>query len=145
MVSSYLTGHYQQVRLASGQDQPIPLHHNQGFDLQAPNSSTKKLSGPLQNPMGVYQGTCLGPLLYNIFSNDLGLYIESGAHIIQYADDTQILISGKKDNLADMITKMESILQNLHHCTIGPIQEPARQNSFWSFSPIVPKYGSFER
>ena len=63
--------------------------------------------------MGVYQGTCLGPLLYNIFSNDLGLYIENDAQIIQYADDTQILISGKKDQLPNLITRMESVLGTL--------------------------------
>ena len=53
----------------------------------------KNISDPLPNPIGVYQGTNLGPLLFNVFSADLGLYIENNIKIFQYADDTQLLIS----------------------------------------------------
>ena len=59
--------------------------------------------------MGVFQGTALGPLLYSIFSNDLALYIE-GATVIQYVDDTQILVTGKKSKMQQLINTMESTL-----------------------------------
>ena len=48
---------------------------------------------PLPNTMGVFQGSALGPLLFTIFSNDLSLYA-GDATVFQYADDTQVLVSG---------------------------------------------------
>ena len=59
--------------------------------------------------MGVFQGTALGPLLYSIFSNDIPLYIE-GATVIQYADDTKILVTGKKSKMQQLFNSMESTL-----------------------------------
>ena len=37
----------------------------------------------------------LGPLLFHIFANDWSLYTPL-AHVVKYADDTEIVISGKK-------------------------------------------------
>ena len=59
--------------------------------------------------MGVYQGTSLGPFLYNVSYADLSLYIEH-AKIFQYADDTQLLITGQKTELPSMVRRMESAL-----------------------------------
>ena len=71
---SYLTDHYQQVRIQT--------------------SSCKHVtSRSLLNPIGTYQGSALGPLLYSIYANDLSLYA-SDADIVQYADDTQVVVSG---------------------------------------------------
>ena len=62
--------------------------------------------------MGVFQGSSFGPLLFLIFAKDLSLFAPD-AHVVQYADDTKILISGKKDSLPELIATMERTLQSL--------------------------------
>ena len=80
---------------------------------QHPAVTGKNVSGQAPNPIGVYQGTCLGPLLFNIFSNDLSLYIDGNVKIFQYADDTQLLISGKKSELPRLVQEMELAIQTM--------------------------------
>ena len=62
--------------------------------------------------MGVYQGTALGPILFSIFCNDLSLHTP-GASIVQYADDVQITVKGKKSSLALLTASMENHLEVL--------------------------------
>ena len=52
--------------------------------------------------MGVFQGSALGPMLFSVFANDLSLFAE-GAQVVQYADDTQVMVSGDKSNLEGLI------------------------------------------
>ena len=91
--SSYLTGHTQSVCISS-------------------SSGHRILSKPLPNSMGVFQGSSLGPLLFTIFANGLSLHAPD-AHVTQYADDTQVLISDVKQNLPGLILRMESSLSSL--------------------------------
>ena len=91
--SSYLRGHSQSVCTTDGR-------------------GNRLLSSPLPNPIGVFQGSCLGPLLFQIFANDLPLFAPE-AHVVQYADDTQILLSGKKNSLPQLIATMEHVLASL--------------------------------
>ena len=91
--SSYLSGHTQSVSFTD-------------------TSGRRHTSKKLPNSMGVFQGSSLGPLLYSIFANDVSLFVEDGS-IIQYADDTQVLVSGPKSSLGTLIQKMESILCSL--------------------------------
>ena len=79
-----------------------------------------KLSKSLPIQIGCFQGTCLGPLLYNIASNDLSCHIPSeinGFRIttVRYADDTQLAISGPRSRLAEMEMCLEQILDTV--CT----------------------------
>ena len=90
---SYLTNHSQRVALSS-------------------RSAGRRLSRALPNPLGTYQGSALGPLLYSVYSNDMPLYVED-ADIIQYADDTQVLVTGSKHNMSQNIMKMERSLADL--------------------------------
>ena len=92
--AAYLQGHTQSVSL---------------YD----SSRRKVLSKPLPNNMGVFQGSALGPLLFTVFSNDLSLYAED-AVTVQYADDTQILLSGPRNDLGALISRMEASLVSLN-------------------------------
>ena len=61
----------------------------------------------MPSSIGVFQGSALGPLLYTVFANALD------AHVIQYADDTQILVSGSKDSISALVSRMDSSLTSL--------------------------------
>ena len=67
----------------------------------------------LENPVGVFQGSALGPLLFTIFSNDLSLFARD-ATAYQYADDTQILVSAPRNDIRSLISRMEASLESLN-------------------------------
>ena len=67
---------------------------------------TVKLSSPLAIDQGVFQGSSLGPVLFCAFVNDLCLYV-GDAQVVQYADDTQVIVSGPKSTLSDLCSRLE--------------------------------------
>ena len=91
--ASYLSGHTQTVSFTD-------------------KTGKKHISKSLPNNIGVFQGSSLGPLLYCLFSNDLSLFA-SDSDVIQYADDTQVLVSGKKTDFPALIYRMETALAAL--------------------------------
>ena len=92
-LESYLRGHVQQVQV---------------------NGTT---SEPRSITVGTFQGTSLGPMLFNIMANDLTTYIPATINGFQvtttrYADDTQIVLTGPRSRLADIQTSMSSLLDD---------------------------------
>ena len=56
---------------------------------------------------GVPQGSILGPLLYILFANDIIYYLQKtpNVHVVCYADDTNVLITGNNLTEAKMTTE----------------------------------------
>ena len=96
--SSYLSDHYQQTMIRS------PDWHTM-------------LSRPLLNHIGTYQGSALGPLLFNIYSTDMSLYLpDSASHercLVQYADDTQLAVMGSPRDAVAVVKSLEEDLAAL--------------------------------
>ena len=92
---SYLSDHTQQVRLRSAD----------GRDM---------LSRPGSNSIGVFQGGALSCILYMLFANDLSLHVPDDVTIVQYADDTQLLVTGKKRDVQQLVNRMEHALSSVY-------------------------------
>ena len=92
-LENYFSGHTQQVKIAR-------------------KDGGVTLSATLPNVTGVYQGGSLSCLMYSIFANEMYLYTGK-LSVIQYADDSQLLICGKKDKLPEMIHQVEASLAEL--------------------------------
>ena len=93
---SYLQGHVQQVKIGENFSKPLPI------------------------TIGTFQGTCLGPLLFNVVSNDLACHIPAEINgfkvsTVRYADDTQISVTGPKEKLSELQRSMEELLKTM--CT----------------------------
>ena len=52
------------------------------------------------------QGSVLDPTLLNIFVNDLHTVVSGMCTIIQYADDTQIMVSGPPRELGVLVIRL---------------------------------------
>ena len=63
--------------------------------------------------MGIFQGGSLSCALCLLFTNDISLYVDDDVTVTQYADDTSVLITGKKSDLQYLVHRMEAILSSL--------------------------------
>ena len=75
-----------------------------------------EISDPLPVIYGVPQGSCLGPLLFLIYINDLGK-ISNDSEIILFADDTNIFVQGRtKEAAYEMANKILDKIINYMTC-----------------------------
>ena len=82
---SYLSDRYQSVRISN------------------------VISSPCLVSYGVPQGSILGPILFLIYVNDIADHVK-GCLLVQYADDTQLVLTGTIDNLRELIRQSEHTL-----------------------------------
>ena len=104
---SYLGGHTQQVRM------PAAEQGTRSSGAGRVPAFASQLSETRPVPIGVIQGGALSCILYLLYANDLSMCVGEGVSIIQYADDTQVLVSGKKRELASLIARIEKALGTL--------------------------------
>jgi hypothetical protein len=77
-----------------------------------------EISGPLSRLRGVPQGSCLGPVLFNLYTADFPSCVEScKAHI--YADDCQLHLSYEPKEAVQAIDRINSDLQSIARWSAG--------------------------
>ncbi len=74
----------------------------------------KNVSSSLPIKDSVSQGSVLGPILFDIYVNDLAEMVDK-SFIIQYADDIQYLETGSIDNLPELIKRSEQVTSKIKH------------------------------
>lgn len=69
---------------------------------------------------GVPQGSILGPILFLIYVNDISTIMDD-CKLIQYADDSQFVLSDDIENLPELVKKAEHLLSKVknYFCNIG--------------------------
>lgn len=74
------------------------------------------LSDPVRVASGVIQGSVIGPVLFNLFINDIDLSIKHG-HILKYADDIRIFLSCPKDHVNELHSKLQCDVSSISKWT----------------------------
>jgi len=72
---------------------------------------TGKVSTLKTIPFGCVQGSVLGPVLFNIYTNQLSIYTQ-GAFNVSYADDSYVGISCERDNLITSLNDLKEIAKS---------------------------------
>ena len=71
-------------------------------------------SNPSNCSSGVPQGSVLGPISFSLYISPIGQIVSNfGLAHQQYADDSQLYISLKGDNVIDSIARLEACLDSL--------------------------------
>ena len=98
---------------------------------------------------GVVQGSILGPILFNIFTNDLHCHISEQCKVVSYADDTVILHSAppSEEGLVALKNNVEGDLVNLAawFTNNGLKANPRKtEMSLFGTPAVIKKTGSFK-
>ena len=93
-IESYLTGRSQQVVTDKGESDWLNILN------------------------GVPQGSILGPLLFTILVSDISMGLKSCKYHL-YADDTQIYLNGKVEDIHNIITKVNKDLETIFNFSVN--------------------------
>ena len=61
---------------------------------------------------GVPQGPVLGPVIFNLYANDMQDCLKDGSTCFQYADDTTVLLHAPPKDLKDCVNRMNNTLKH---------------------------------
>lgn len=84
-------------------------HRSQYVEINGISSQLKPIK------IGVPQGSILGPLLFNIYVNDI-VNVDASTKYVIYADDTTLLFSSK--NIENLVTTTNSVLAKIYEWSI---------------------------
>ena len=62
---------------------------------------------------GVPQGSVLGPVIFNLYANDMQDCLKAGSTCFQCADDITVLLHAPPKDLKDCVNRMNNILQSI--------------------------------
>ena len=62
---------------------------------------------------GVPQGSVLGPVIFNLYANDMQDCLKDGSTCFQYADDTTVLLHAPPKDLKDCVNRMNNTFQSI--------------------------------
>ena len=68
-------------------------------------------SEPLSINLGVPQGSVLGPLLFNLYINDVKSYLPDDVYHILYADDLQVYFQASPEDAISATEKLAKIVR----------------------------------